>query len=326
MSDYSVSARDLSKKFGHGHHAVRAVDGVSFDVKRGELFGLIGPDGAGKTTLFRLLTSLMIPDSGSAVVEGFDTVRDYRQIRRIIGYMPGRFSLYQDLSVEENLKFFATLFGSTVAKSYDSIKPIYRYLEPFKKRMAGKLSGGMKQKLALCCALVHSPKVLFLDEPTTGVDPVSRKEFWEMLGTLQDQGISIVASTPYMNEAVRCHRIAFVQEGKISECDTPENIRRKFPHAILAVKSRDTFALLQDLRKFPEAHSCYSFGNYQHLYLHSEGGAGGSEGGAVNSAARLQEYLEQKGHQDIIINPIEASIEDCFMLRMSKEGGVYGDV
>lgn len=319
MSDYSVSARDLSKKFGHGHHAVRAVDGVSFDVKRGELFGLIGPDGAGKTTLFRLLTSLMIPDSGSAVVEGFDTVRDYRQIRRIIGYMPGRFSLYQDLSVEENLKFFATLFGSTVAKSYDSIKPIYRYLEPFKKRMAGKLSGGMKQKLALCCALVHSPKVLFLDEPTTGVDPVSRKEFWEMLGTLQDQGISIVASTPYMNEAVRCHRIAFVQEGKISECDTPENIRRKFPHAILAVKSRDTFALLQDLRKFPEAHSCYSFGNYQHLYLHSEGGAG-------NSAARLQEYLEQKGHQDIIIKPIEASIEDCFMLRMSKEGGVYGDV
>lgn len=326
MSDYSVSARDLSKKFGHGHHAVQAVDGVSFDVKRGELFGLIGPDGAGKTTLFRLLTSLMIPDSGSAVVEGFDTVRDYRQIRRIIGYMPGRFSLYQDLSVEENLKFFATLFGSTIAKSYDSIKPIYRYLEPFKKRMAGKLSGGMKQKLALCCALVHSPKVLFLDEPTTGVDPVSRKEFWEMLGTLQDQGISIVASTPYMNEAVRCHRIAFVQEGKISECDTPENIRRKFPHAILAVKSRDTFALLQDLRKFPEAHSCYSFGNYQHLYLHSEGGAGNSEGGAGNSAARLQEYLEQKGHQDIIINPIEASIEDCFMLRMSKEGGVYGDV
>ena len=319
MSDYSVSARNLSKKFGHGHHAVQAVDGVSFDVKKGELFGLIGPDGAGKTTLFRLLTSLMVPDSCTAVVEGFDTVKDYRQIRRIIGYMPGRFSLYQDLSVEENLKFFATLFGSTVAKSYDAIKPIYRYLEPFKKRMAGRLSGGMKQKLALCCALVHAPKVLFLDEPTTGVDPVSRKEFWEMLGTLQDQGISIVASTPYMNEAVRCHRIAFVQDGKISECDTPENIRRKFPHAILAVKSRDAFSLLQDLRKFPEAHSCYSFGNYQHLYLHSEGGADGS-------AARLQEYLEGKGHQDIRIKPIEASIEDCFMLRMNKEGGDYGDV
>ncbi|MDE6630539.1 MAG: ABC transporter ATP-binding protein [Bacteroidales bacterium] len=319
MSDYSVSARNLSKKFGHGHHAVQAVDGVSFDVKKGELFGLIGPDGAGKTTLFRLLTSLMVPDSGTAVVEGFDTVKDYRQIRRIIGYMPGRFSLYQDLSVEENLKFFATLFGSTVAKSYDAIKPIYRYLEPFKKRMAGRLSGGMKQKLALCCALVHAPKVLFLDEPTTGVDPVSRKEFWEMLGTLQDQGISIVASTPYMNEAVRCHRIAFVQDGKISECDTPENIRRKFPHAILAVRSRDAFSLLQDLRKFPEAHSCYSFGNYQHLYLHSEGGADGS-------AARLQEYLEGKGHQDIRIEPIEASIEDCFMLRMNKEGGDYGDV
>ncbi|MDE5762223.1 MAG: ABC transporter ATP-binding protein [Bacteroidales bacterium] len=319
MSDYSVSARNLSKKFGHGHHAVQAVDGVSFDVKKGELFGLIGPDGAGKTTLFRLLTSLMVPDSGTAVVEGFDTVKDYRQIRRIIGYMPGRFSLYQDLSVEENLKFFTTLFGSTVAKSYDAIKPIYRYLEPFKKRMAGRLSGGMKQKLALCCALVHAPKVLFLDEPTTGVDPVSRKEFWEMLGTLQDQGISIVASTPYMNEAVRCHRIAFVQDGKISECDTPENIRRKFPHAILAVKSRDAFSLLQDLRKFPEAHSCYSFGNYQHLYLHSEGGADGC-------AARLHEYLEGKGHQDIRIEPIEASIEDCFMLRMNKEGGDYGDV
>lgn len=320
MSDCSVSARDLSRKFGHGHHAVQAVDGVSFDVKRGELFGIIGPDGAGKTTLFRLLTSLMVPDSGTAVVEGFDTVKDYRQIRHIIGYMPGRFSLYQDLSVEENLKFFATLFGSTVARSYDSIKPIYRYLEPFKKRMAGKLSGGMKQKLALCCALVHSPKVLFLDEPTTGVDPVSRKEFWEMLGTLQDQGISIVASTPYMNEAVRCHRIAFIQEGRISECDTPENIRRRFPHAILAVKSRDTFALLRDLRKFPEAHSCYSFGNYQHLYLMS---AAEENDGAD---ARLREYLEERGHQDIRIKPIEASIEDCFMLRMHKEGGDYGDV
>ena len=275
MNDYSVSARDLSKKFGHGHHAVQAVDGVSFDVKKGELFGLIGPDGAGKTTLFRLLTSLMVPDSGTAVIDGFDTVKDYRQIRQSIGYMPGRFSLYQDLSVEENLKFFATLFGSTVAKSYESIKPIYRYLEPFKKRMAGKLSGGMKQNLALCCALVHSPKVLFLDEPTTGVDPVSRKEFWEMLGTLREQGISIVASTPYMNEAVRCHRIAFVQNGKISECDTPENIRRKFPYAILAVKSRDAFTLLQDLRKFPEAHSCYSFGNYQHLYLKTAAHDGG---------------------------------------------------
>ena len=323
MNDYSVSARDLSKKFGHGHHAVQAVDGVSFDVKKGELFGLIGPDGAGKTTLFRLLTSLMVPDSGTAVIEGFDTVKDYRQIRQIIGYMPGRFSLYQDLSVEENLKFFATLFGSTVAKSYESIKPIYRYLEPFKKRMAGKLSGGMKQKLALCCALVHSPKVLFLDEPTTGVDPVSRKEFWEMLGTLREQGISIVASTPYMNEAVRCHRIAFVQSGKISECDTPENIRRKFPYAILAVKSRDAFTLLQDLRKFPEAHSCYSFGNYQHLYLKTAAHDGRGSG---DSAARLQAYLEMKGHRDIRIQPMEASIEDCFMLRMSKEGGDYGDV
>ena len=323
MNDYSVSARDLSKKFGHGHHAVQAVDGVSFDVKKGELFGLIGPDGAGKTTLFRLLTSLMVPDSGTAVIDGFDTVKDYRQIRQIIGYMPGRFSLYQDLSVEENLKFFATLFGSTVAKSYESIKPIYRYLEPFKKRMAGKLSGGMKQKLALCCALVHSPKVLFLDEPTTGVDPVSRKEFWEMLGTLREQGISIVASTPYMNEAVRCHRIAFVQNGKISECDTPENIRRKFPYAILAVKSRDAFTLLQDLRKFPEAHSCYSFGNYQHLYLKTAAHDGRGSG---DSAARLQAYLEMKGHRDIRIQPMEASIEDCFMLRMSKEGGDYGDV
>lgn len=323
MNDYSVSARNLSKKFGHGHHAVQAVDGVSFDVKKGELFGLIGPDGAGKTTLFRLLTSLMVPDSGTAVIEGFDTVKDYRQIRQIIGYMPGRFSLYQDLSVEENLKFFATLFGSTVAKSYESIKPIYRYLEPFKKRMAGKLSGGMKQKLALCCALVHSPKVLFLDEPTTGVDPVSRKEFWEMLGTLREQGISIVASTPYMNEAVRCHRIAFVQNGKISECDTPENIRRKFPYAILAVKSRDAFTLLQDLRKFPEAHSCYSFGNYQHLYLKTTAHDGTGSG---DSAARLQAYLEMKGHRDIRIQPMEASIEDCFMLRMSKEGGDYGDV
>ncbi len=218
--DKAIKIREISKGFG----TIKALNNVSFDVEKGELFGLIGPDGAGKTTLFRLLTTLLKPDEGSAQVEGLDIITDYKEIRKIVGYMPGRFSLYQDLSVEENLEFFASLFGGTVEENYELIAPIYSQIEPFKTRKAGKLSGGMKQKLALSCALVHKPKVLFLDEPTTGVDAVSRSEFWDMLAELKKYGISILVSTPYMDEAGRCDRIALIHEGKILRIDTPENI------------------------------------------------------------------------------------------------------
>lgn len=216
----SIRVENISKRYG----TFTALDGVSFEVERGELFGLIGPDGAGKTTLFRLLTTLMLPDGGSATVDGLDVVTDYKSIRQIVGYMPGRFSLYQDLSVEENLEFFASLFGTTIAEGYDLIAPIYRQIEPYKTRRAGRLSGGMKQKLALSCALVHKPRVLFLDEPTTGVDAVSRSEFWDMLHTLRQYGITILVSTPYMDEASRCDRIALINAGKILRIDTPDRI------------------------------------------------------------------------------------------------------
>ena len=219
----SISINDVTKNYG----SICALDNVSFEVEKGELLGLIGPDGAGKTTLFRILTTLLVPDSGTATVEGLDAIKDYKRIRSIVGYMPGRFSLYQDLSVEENLEFFASIFGVDVKDNYDIIAPIYSQIEPFAKRRAGKLSGGMKQKLALSCALIHRPQVLFLDEPTTGVDAVSRSEFWDMLAGLKQYGISILVSTPYMDEAGRCDRIALINEGKILKIDTPENIKDK---------------------------------------------------------------------------------------------------
>ena len=219
----SISINDITKNYG----SICALDNVSFEVEKGELFGLIGPDGAGKTTLFRILTTLLVPDSGTATVEGLDAIKDYKRIRSIVGYMPGRFSLYQDLSVEENLEFFASIFGVDVKDNYDIIAPIYSQIEPFAKRRAGKLSGGMKQKLALSCALIHRPQVLFLDEPTTGVDAVSRSEFWDMLAGLKQYGISILVSTPYMDEAGRCDRIALINEGKVLKIDTPENIKDK---------------------------------------------------------------------------------------------------
>ena len=219
----SISINDVTKNYG----SICALDNVSFEVEKGELFGLIGPDGAGKTTLFRILTTLLVPDSGTATVEGLDAIKDYKRIRSVVGYMPGRFSLYQDLSVEENLEFFASIFGVDVKDNYDIIAPIYSQIEPFAKRRAGKLSGGMKQKLALSCALIHRPQVLFLDEPTTGVDAVSRSEFWDMLAGLKQYGISILVSTPYMDEAGRCDRIALINEGKVLKIDTPENIKDK---------------------------------------------------------------------------------------------------
>ena len=220
----AIEVNGISKRYGR----VQALDRVSFTVGRGELFGLIGPDGAGKTSMFRILCTLLLPNAGTAQVDGFDVVKQMGDIRRRVGYMPGRFSLYQDLTVQENLAFFATLFGTTVAEGYDSIRAIYSQIERFHNRKAGALSGGMKQKLALCCALIHQPSVLFLDEPTTGVDPVSRKEFWEMLAMLKERGLTIVASTPYLDEVRRCERVAFLNEGRVQGIDQPEVILKRF--------------------------------------------------------------------------------------------------
>lgn len=285
-----------------------AVDDVSFSVKKGELFGLIGPDGAGKTSIFRMLTTLLLPDAGSASVDGFDIMKDYKQIRSQVGYMPGKFSLYQDLSVEENLHFFATVFGTTVAENYELIKDIYVQIEPFKKRRAGKLSGGMKQKLALCCALIHKPSVLFLDEPTTGVDPVSRKEFWEMLKRLKAQNITIIVSTPYMDEATLCDRIALIQSGKILSIDTPGAIIGSYPDPLFAIRSESTYRLMKDLEAYPELLSCYTFGAYLHVSISNS-----SDTGQKN----LLIYLEQKGHTEVEMNLVTPTIEDCF-IRLLK--------
>src|SRR5688500_7189155 len=261
----SVTVDTITKTYGKEKKL--AVDKVSFSVDKGELFGLIGPDGAGKTSIFRILTTLLLADSGSATVDGIYTVRDHKQIRKNVGYMPGKFSLYQDLTVEENLNFFATVFGTTIKENYDLVKDIYVQIEPFKNRRAGKLSGGMKQKLALCCALIHKPSVLFLDEPTTGVDPVSRKEFWEMLKRLKQQNITIVVSTPYMDEASLCDRIALIQTGKILSIDTPAKIVNGYPDSLYAIKSDSMYPLLKDLNNYPNTLSCYTFGEYQHLSL-----------------------------------------------------------
>jgi ABC-2 type transport system ATP-binding protein len=297
-----VTIQELSKTYGKGR--IKAVDAVSLDVSEGEVFGLVGPDGAGKTTLFRMLTTLLLPDSGSATVDGLDIVEDYKKIREYVGYMPGKFSLYQDLTVEENLNFFATLFGTSVNENYHLIKDIYIQIEPFKDRRAGKLSGGMKQKLALSCALIHKPRVLFLDEPTTGVDPVSRKEFWEMLKRLKQQGITILVSTPYMDEATLCDRVALIQDGKVLAVNTPASIVSQYPEKLFGIKARDIPRLLFDVRNYEATLSCFTFGEYLHLAL-KDGRNGSTEG--------LRQYLADKGHEDVVISPVEPTIEDCFM-------------
>jgi ABC-type multidrug transport system ATPase subunit len=304
-----VTANELVKTYNKGE--VLAVDKVSFEINEGEIFGLIGPDGAGKTSIFRMLTTLLLPDSGSAKVNGFDVVRDYKSIRQTIGYMPGRFSLYQDLSVEENLDFFATVFETTVEENYDLIRDIYVQLEPFKKRRAGKLSGGMKQKLALCCTLIHKPTVLFLDEPTTGVDPVSRREFWEMLKRLQKAGITILVSTPYMDEADLCDRIALIQNGKILSIDTPANISAAYPDQLFEVKASRMHALLKALPKFEKTASSYAFGEYAHLATHREQFSNGE--GFEDFEKQLKDYLHQQGIENITVKPVEASVEDSFI-------------
>lgn len=294
-----VKIDTVSKSYGE----VQALQDISLDIHSGELFGLIGPDGAGKTTLFRILTTLLLADKGRATVCGLDVVRDYKKIRTIVGYMPGRFSLYQDLTVEENLNFFATVFNTTVEENYDLVRDIYVQIEPFRKRKAGKLSGGMKQKLALSCALIHRPEVLFLDEPTTGVDPVSRVEFWDMLDRLKRQGITILVSTPYMDEASRCDRIALMRSGRCLSVDTPLGIRSSFGRQLWAIRSAAMYKLLVDLRAFPGTNSCYAFGNAHHLTLKQDG----------REMPALKQFLKEKGYTDVAIETVEPSVEDCFM-------------
>lgn len=300
----AIIVEGVSKSFGK----VRAINKLSFSVEKGELFGFIGSDGAGKTTLFRVLVSLLLPDEGRATVAGFDVVKDYRKLRQRIGYMPGRFSLYQDLSVEENLRFFATVFGTTVEENYDLIKDIYGQIEPFRKRRAGKLSGGMKQKLALSCALVHKPEVLFLDEPTTGVDAVSRKEFWQMLGRLKEKGITILVSTPYMDEASLCDRVALIQNGSILGIDTPENITGKFDRPLLAIKAEEMYRLIQVLRAYPHAESVYAFGEYLHY----------TDKRPTVDPEELRRFLSSQ-FVKVEVKPIQPDIEDTFMALMEKE-------
>ena len=304
LSNISIHAENITKRYGNK----TALDNISFEVSKGELFGFIGPDGAGKTTLFRIITSLIIQDKGSMTVEGFHTVKDYIKLRKILGYMPGKFSLYQDLTVEENLKFFAGIFNTTPEANYDLVKDIYSHIEPFKKRKAGKLSGGMKQKLALSCALIHKPEVLILDEPTTGVDAVSRIEFWEMLARLRESGITIVVSTPYMDEASRCDRVALIQNGRIMSIDTPEAIRKNFGHALWAVKADDTYRLLGDLRRFKATRTAFPFGEHIHVSLTNES----------VTPDQIIAYLQNAGHSTVQVTRIEPSIEDCFM-EMMKE-------
>ena len=295
----SISVKNISKSF----KTVNAVNDVSFEVKEGELFGLIGPDGAGKTTIFRILTTLLFSDKGAATVAGFDVVDDYKGIRNHVGYMPGKFSLYQDLTVEENLNFFATIFGTTIEENYELIKDIYVQIEPFKNRRAGALSGGMKQKLALSCALIHKPKVLFLDEPTTGVDPVSRKEFWEMLKRLQQKGITILVSTPYMDEAALCDRIALIQDGKILQIDTPQAIIKHFPKTIYDVKADNIYKLLITLKSYEHSYSVYPFGEFVHYTDKRE----------ELNIEELTNFLKEKGLENIGIQPTKTTIEDTFM-------------
>jgi ABC-type multidrug transport system ATPase subunit len=300
----SVTAHNISKSYGD----VKALTDTSFEVEGGELFGVIGPDGAGKTTLFRILATLLVPVTGFATVEGFDTVTEYKKIRNILGYMPGRFSLYQDLSVEENLKFYATIFGTSIDENYHLIRPIFKQLEPFRKRVAGKLSGGMKQKLALSCALIHKPKLLILDEPTTGVDAVSRMEFWEILTNLKKEGITVIVSTPYMDEATLCDRVVLMQNGSIMAIDEPQNIIAGFSEMLYAVRSDNIFRLILDLESYPKANSVYPFGQQVHLTLKD----------LLPNKAEVQQYLAEKGHTQIDILEIAPNIEDCFMKLMTK--------
>lgn len=302
----AITVTQLRKSYLNGKESVEALKPVTFSVGKGELFGLIGPDGAGKTTLIRLLTTLILADEGTATVGGFDVVNDYKEIRKRVGYMPGKFSLYQDLSVRENLEFFATIFKTTVEANYYLIKDIYDQLAPFADRPAGKLSGGMKQKLALCCALIHKPEVLFLDEPTTGVDAVSRKEFWEMLDRLKQQGITILVSTPYMDEASRCDRVALMQDGKFMEVDSPSNITGKYLQPLFAVKGENMYSLLHQLKTREEVLLAYPFGEYHHVVMKQK----------YVTLENVRQQLGLMSNEEILSVP--ADIEDCFIYSMTQ--------
>lgn len=301
--DTAIEIKDVSKSY----KSVKALRDISFNIRKGELFGLIGPDGAGKTTLFRILTTLTLPDSGSATVIGLDVVRDYREIRGRIGYMPGHFALYQDLTVEENLKFHATMFGTTIEENYETIKGIYSQIEMFKDRKASALSGGMKQKLALCCALVHNPEVLFLDEPTTGVDAVSRKEFWAMLKKIRDRGVTIVVSTPYMDEASLCDRIAMILDGSVIGLGSPAEIISRFPNRIYSVSGGNMFQTLGALHGVRGVLDCSSFGSACHVSVTDDG----------QDETGLAEALRCAGIEGCDVRRMTPGIEDCF-IRLSS--------
>jgi ABC-2 type transport system ATP-binding protein len=300
-----IEIQNISKSY----EETQALQDISLKVEEGELFGLIGPDGSGKTTLMRILMTLLLPNSGEAKMDGLDVVKDFKKIRHIVGYMPGRFSLYQDLSVEENLNFFATVFGTTVKENYDLIRDIYYQIEPFKTRRAGKLSGGMKQKLALSCALIHKPRILVLDEPTTGVDAVSRKEFWEMLKKLQEKEITILVSTPYMDEANLCDRVALIQKGQLLDVDSTKRITEKFPRKIIQVRSDEMYRLINDLRAYEKSESVFAFGQFVHF-------TGIDDDVETNE---LNIYLEKRNHKNILVEEINPGIEDVFMELMKTE-------
>lgn len=295
----TIEAEGISKSFDD----IKALDGVSLEVSEGEIYGLLGPDGAGKTTLFRVLTTLLLPDSGIAKICGYDIVMDYRQIRAISGYMPGRFSLYPDLSVEENLNFYASLFGGKVSDNFDMIEPIYAQLAPFSRRRAANLSGGMKQKLALCCALVHKPKVLFLDEPTTGVDAVSRSEFWDILGNIKSTGMPILVSTPYMDEASRCDRISLMYSGKILETGTLGEIIQRNRMPLVAVRGKNNYQTLLALRKTSGVREAFLFGEYIHVFVDAD-----FDAGSLEKIPGIEE-----------VRNIEPNIEDVFIKIMDNE-------
>lgn len=300
-----IEIKNISRSFGE----TLALDNISFSVQKSELFGLLGPDGAGKTTLFRIIATLLLPDSGTIQVMNLDTNSDYRELRKHIGYMPGRFSLYPDLTVAENLKFYATVFGTSIEENYHLIKDIYTQIEPFKLRLAGKLSGGMKQKLALCCALIHAPKLIILDEPTTGVDAVSRAEFWEMLQKLKEENITIIVSTPYMDEAEKCDRVALIQSGRVMRIDKPSLIPDSFNHILHSVKADERFALIQSLRANSSVETVNAFGDSVHITYTDN-----------KVDTDLGKQLQESGLNNIAIKEIEPGIEDTFLKLMENEG------
>lgn len=295
-----INIQHINKHFGK----IEALHDINITVEQGEVFGLVGPDGAGKSTLFNILTTLLLPDSGQVDIMGMDVVKDYLQIRQSIGYLPGVFSLYPDLSVQENLAFFATMYKSSILDNMSLIKPIWKQLLPFKDRPAGKLSGGMKQKLALCCALIHKPKILFLDEPTTGVDPVSRKEFWDILKDIQHKGVTVVVSTPYMDEATRCNRIALIQNGNIIKIDMPDNIISNFRGHLYTVKVDDIFGLMQLMNQFELTCNYYPYGEHFHIAFYDE---------AEKALPAFEHFLQEHQREHGEIMPITPNIEDCFI-------------